>query len=124
MAAPLGNLFALGLENSGRPRVFENPDDLFQGCKEYFDYCNESNKKATITGLALYLGFESRQSIYDYKEKDEFSYIIKRACLAVENSYEMSGTTFDMFCLKNMGWKDKTEMDISGDVNLPVKEWV
>ena len=36
-------------------------------------------------------------------------YVIKRAKLAVENSYEMSGGTFDIFALKNMGWRDKVE---------------
>ena len=31
--------------------------------------------------------------------------------LAVENSYETNGTAFDIFALKNMGWKDKTEVE-------------
>ena len=60
--------------------------------------------------MALYLGFESRQSISDYATRnEEFSYIIKRAKLCVENSYELSGTAFDIFALKNMGWTDKQE---------------
>ena len=62
-------------------------------------------------GLALFLGFCSRQSIYDYKENQEYSYVLKRATLAVENSYETNGTAFDIFALKNMGWKDKTEVE-------------
>ena len=68
-------------------------------------------EKATITGLALFLGFCSRQSIYDYKENKEYSYILKRATLAVENSYETNGTAFDIFALKNMGWDDRQIID-------------
>jgi hypothetical protein len=43
--------------------------------------------------------------------KKSFSYIVKRAKLAVENSYELAGQTIDIFALKNMGWKDKSEVD-------------
>jgi len=46
-----------------------------------------------------------------------FSYIIKNAMLVVENSYEMSGNNFDIFALKNMGWKDKHETDITTNGN-------
>jgi hypothetical protein len=43
----------------------------------------------TITGLALHLGFASRQSFYDYEERGEYSYIIKNARLRVEKGYEL-----------------------------------
>lgn len=109
MAAPTGNKFALG-NSGGRPVYYETPEDLRDACLQYFEYCIENEEKATITGLSLYLGFAARSSLDDYEEKgDEFSYIIKRARLAVENSYELSGQTIDIFALKNMGWKDKTE---------------
>ena len=120
MAAPIGNMFALG-NNGGRPPMFETANELMGKVEAYFNHCLMQDKKATITGLALYLGFDSRQSLYDYEDKQEFSYIIKRAKLAVENSYETSGTAFDIFALKNMGWKDKTEQEIHGA--MPV-QWV
>jgi len=110
MSAPIGNKFALGLDNSGRPPLYESPEQLFQKANEYFEYCISNKEKITITGLALYLGFESRQSIYDYAEKEEYSYIIKRAQLVVENSYETAGQTIDIFALKNMGWVDRQEL--------------
>ena len=69
----------------------------------------------TITGLALALGFDSRQSIYDYEKRDEFSYIIKRAKLFVEMSYEddlrTQYSSGSIFALKNMGWTDKSEIE-------------
>jgi hypothetical protein len=110
MAAPKGNNYAIG-NNGGRPPLYSDPETLAQTVDEYF----KDNPKVTISGLALYLGFESRQSFYDYEEKEEFSYIVKRSRLFVEMTYEerLAGNncTGSIFALKNMGWKDKTEVD-------------
>lgn len=117
MAAPLGNKYALGA-GGGRPAHYATPEALASEVLAYFAGCEEHKVKATVTGLALWLGFSSRASFDDYaKRSDEFSYIIARSKLAVENSYELSGTNFDIFALKNMGWKDKTETDMN--VNMP-----
>jgi len=115
MAAPKGNKFALGLVNSGRHPEYPDIESLINKTSEYFSYCLQENEKITITGLALFLGFESRQSFYDYEKKEEFTYIIKRARLAVENSYETHGQTIDIFALKNMGWKDEQHFDHTTD---------
>ncbi len=98
----------------GRPAKFDNPEDLQKKVDEYFDWAKqENNGIKTITGLALFLGFESRQSIYDYEKDGTFSYIIKNARLRVEEGYEerlhTSTPTGAIFALKNMGWKDKVE---------------
>lgn len=120
MAAAKQNKYALG-NNGGRPATYETPDALIEQVVGYFDYCNTKKEKATVTGLTLYLGFSSRASLDDYtKRSDEFSYIIKRAKLAVENSYELSGQSFDIFALKNMGWKDKTETEMYGKDGGPI----
>lgn len=119
MAAEIGNKYSVG-NNGGRPPIWDNAEELNEKITEYFSQSKTQNIKATITGLALYLGFDSRQSLYDYEKKDEFSYIIKRAKLAVENSYEMGGTAFDIFALKNMGWKDKTEQDVKVDAGVQI----
>lgn len=113
MSAPIGNKYAIG-NAGGRKAHFETADELESSVIEYFNNCLENETKATITGLTLFLGFESRSSLDDYcKRSDEFSYIIKRARLCVENSYELSGTAFDIFALKNMGWRDKIEQGIT-----------
>jgi hypothetical protein len=69
----------------------------------------------TITGLCLELGFCSRQSFYDYEEKPGFTYTIKKARLHIERAYEakLSGKEVGgaIFALKNLGWKDKSEVD-------------
>jgi len=117
MAAPEGNKYALG-NNGGRPPKFDNPEQLENKCIDYFNYCIEEGEKVTITGLTLYLGFCDRSSLKDYIDKKEFSHIIKRAKLVVENSYESNGNTIDIFALKNMGWIDKLEVknEHSGEI--------
>jgi len=101
---------------AGRPARFDDPEKLQEAVDAYFDFCGETGENYTLTGLALFLGYETRQSIYDQEERgDEFSYIIKKARLKVENNYELTlftkNCTGAIFALKNMGWKDKSEID-------------
>ena len=101
------------MANVGRPPIYNSPEDMIKGIEDYF---NSNNSGITITGLCIHLGFESRQSFYAYEQKPEFSYIVKRARLFIENYYEKSAQnaktpTFQIFALKNMGWSDKTEID-------------
>lgn len=117
--------------------MFESVDKLEEAIEEYFVsgvkikkvVCGPPNRRytedvnvPTITGLALYLGFESRQSFYDYEKHPEFSYTIKKARLLIENEYEeqlQAGNTVGaIFALKNMGWKDKHEVEQSGVVTV------
>lgn len=116
----LGNTFSVGNEG-GRPAFYEKPEDLYNKIMEYFEWCETDNKgKISITGLTLYLGFESRKSLSQYEDKPEFATLIKRARLAVESYYEerLSGMTYGgaIFALKNLAgeyWKDKTEQDVN-----------
>jgi hypothetical protein len=127
MSAPKGNKYALGNEG-GRPPLYNNVNELQKKIDEYFE--SGANKKTiivgeatielpiyTITGLVYYLGFDSRQSFYDYEKKEEFMYNIKRARLRIEMNYEQNlqfnNATGSIFALKNMGWFDKTEVEHS-----------
>ena len=120
MAAPKGNKYALGLTTSGRPPKYKDVKEIEQKINEYFESLlnedgDEFEKRPTVSVLGLYLGFSSRSNFDQYAEKEEFKYIIKRAKYLVEPSYEemlMSKvSTGAIFALKNMGWKDKTEVD-------------
>jgi DNA-packaging protein gp3 len=127
----------------GRPAQFETAEELQQEIDNYFEYIkgdfnyegdpNDEKRDikvytrypepATITGLALYLGFESRQSFYDYQNRENFSYTIKRARLRIENNYEAMMITARnpagaIFALKNLGWEDKHTL--AGDKNQPL----
>lgn len=110
---------------AGRPAVYKTPEELETAIQEYFDAQEANKAPITITGLAYHLGFESRQSIYDYKERPEYSYILKRATFYVESQYEakLSGTTptGSIFALKNMGWKDKVETGFTDSDGHDVK---
>jgi len=138
MAAPKGNKFAQGLKNSGRPPFFKSARALKSKINQYFnDSLPEEIKDEetgnvftkyprplTITGLCLYLGFESRQSFYAYEQKEEFSYIIKRARLVIESMYEeglhYKSPVGSIFALKNMGWFDRQELSgIDGKDLIP-----
>jgi len=122
MGAEKGNKYALG-NNGGRPPIFEKPEELEEKCLGYFEHCIEEKEKPTITGLTLFVGFCCRSSWGDYDDKKEFSYIVKRAKLTVENSYEKSGSTFDIFALKNMGWKDKSEIESTVKIESTTIKW-
>lgn len=102
---------------AGRPAAYTDPGELEAAIQEYFATL-PTGEPLTITGLAYHLGFESRQSLYDYEQKGEFSYMIKRARLRVEMGYEkaLSGQmcTGSIFALKNMGWKDASRTELTG----------
>lgn len=134
----------------GQPAYYSSPEVLSDNVDAYFKWIEGETKEVeveiqtskgkkekvkqietvrypdppTITGLCLFLGFESRQSFYDYQERTEFSYTVKRARLKIETEYEKSlhrqSPTGAIFALKNMGWSDKTEIDqkteLSGSV--------
>lgn len=113
----------------GRPPVYNNPEELQTEVDKYFT----RRRKKTMTGLAIALGFDSRQSLYDYQKREEFSYIINKALLRIENQYEENlhgnNVAGSIFVLKNMGWKDRSEVDhttdgspISPVINIQVVE--
>lgn len=118
----------------GRPPVFESKEELEKKIEEFFKSCegtvleDEVGKPVldkygnvikidehpeTVTGLALALGFKSRQSLIDYQGKAEFSDTITRAKLrcekyAEERLYDRDGNGGARFSLQvNFGWKDK-----------------
>jgi hypothetical protein len=126
MPAPKGNKYAIG-NNGGRPPKYKSAKELEAQINAYFDHIQGEKRgrkwirpaeAPTVTGLALFLGFASRQSLLDYKEKQEFTDIIKRAVTVIEHGYELklSGTTATgaIFALKNMGWQDKYYGELTG----------
>lgn len=120
---------------------YETAEELDEKIREYFEkgvkmktvVLGPPNKRyeiqvavPTITGLCLYLGFESRQSFYDYEKRETFSYTIKKARLLIETEYEemlqAGNTAGAIFALKNFGWTDRQEIDqkteISGSLSF------
>lgn len=114
-----------------RPPFYKTAEELQTKIDEYFDSCGttyvvddtgkmvfnqfgapvvKDRNPPTVTGLALHLGFSSRQSLINYQSKKAFVDVISRAKLRVENFVEKqiynpeirpAGVTF---VLMNMGW--------------------
>jgi len=98
----------------GRPATYTTPEDLEKELDRYFK--ETEIKEWTVTWLAIFLGFTTRQALINYECKPDFVDAIKKAKLKVEYSYELDlkekGNSWTIFALKNFDWKDKTEAAI------------
>ena len=108
---------------TGRPRIIDSPEHFDQLVDQYVLDCFEEKEPVTITGMALYLGFASKQSFYDYGKRDGFSCSVKRASFLVEHAYETGlakgAGAGHIFALKNFNWTDRQE--ISGPGGGPIE---
>jgi hypothetical protein len=130
----------------GRPLMYKTAEEMQKVIDAYFDECKGrmltddegvvckdkyglpiivDARPLTITGLALALGFNSRQALLNYQEKDEFHDTILRAKAKVEQYaeerlFDKDGANGAKFSLANNfnGWKEKKE--IEADVNNTV----
>ncbi len=111
---------------AGKPRKYKTAAELDAAVAKYletgetvvFGYDRDGNpferdKIYTITGLTLFLGFASRQSLLDVsKLSPEYSDVVRRAKLAVSLSYEKllaGGSKTAQFALQNIDrWTFKT----------------
>lgn len=112
----------------GRPRHFDTPEQFEEKVYEYQQHCKDAQEPVTWTGLALFLGFSSRQAINEYENYEGFSDAVKKAKLFVEWHYEMrvngNNATGPIFVLKNMGWSDKQQIEHSEKVtDTGENEW-
>jgi len=105
----------------GRPPKFSSPEQMQVLIDDYFKACDRKKNPYTVPGLALALGFESRFSIRDYEEKEEFTHTIKKAKLRIEKQrvdwliQGKGSTAGQIFDLKNnFGWRDVQEIEHSG----------
>lgn len=72
----------------------------------------EVHGPATISGLAYYLGFNSRDQFESYENSGRFAICIKRAKLRIEEAYEKQlhkQSSGVIFALKTFGWNEKSE---------------
>ena len=98
----------------GRPLKFNSLEELKSRIDSYFT--DTKQEEWTVTGLALALD-TSRETLMNYEDKEEYFDTIKKAKEMVHNAYEIDlrrkGRSGDIFALKNFGWTDKTEQDIT-----------
>ena len=135
----------------GRPPKFKSKDEMQEKIDAYFEECKGrvltddegkvitdkygqpviiDRKPLTVTGLALALGFSSRQSLLDYEAKKEFLDTITRAKARVEEYTEMmlfdkNASNGAKFSLANNfeGWKDKknVEAELKDDMHISIE---
>lgn len=84
-------------------------------------------KPPTVTGLALALGFASRQSLLDYQADPKYLDTITRAKSRVEEYaesrlFDKDGANGAKFALANnfRGWKEQSAMELSGGRQITV----
>jgi hypothetical protein len=98
--------------NGGRPPKYTDSTALESKIKQYF----EEFDRWTLEGLVVFLGFSTRQSLYDLeKQSDEFSYILKKVRMVLTSRLAEglddrgNATAGTIFHLKQFGWKDTIE---------------
>lgn len=102
----------------GRPRIITTPEEFDERVDAYIAECKEKEEPVLLTGMILALGLNSKNTFYEYENYPEFSDSVKKARLLVEMEYEKRlctspSATGSIFALKNFGWRDKVEADIS-----------
>ncbi len=107
----------------GKPRKWQSPDDLRLLIDNYLQ--NTPVEDWSVTGLALTCG-ASRQLLIDYEKLPEFKDLLSEAKLMIEHAYELSlrknGRVGDIFALKNLGWRDKTETETNINVKFSLAD--
>lgn len=141
-----GNLFSLG-NTGGQPPKYDDPIVMQQKIADYLNWEDQWKSPSakgegkgiyTLSGCALFLGFASVQSMYDYEKRSaEFSYILNRYRLFMTHWNEQKlywGGTYagSSYWLKNFGgYVDEstqnvkqtvTELKVDVDKNSPPLE--
>ena len=135
----------------GKPPFYNSVEEMQAKIDEYFSDCEgeivydkEGNplidkygcpirfgvRPYTITGLALALGFNSRQALLNYQAKPEYHDTIMRAKAKVERYaeerlFDKDGANGAKFSLANNfdGWREKQsiEADVKSEVNISIE---
>src|SRR5476649_4991 len=72
--------------NKQRRRISKKEISVSTNLKE--NTVDNTPEQPTITGLALYLGFNSLREFDEYENRGKHAHLIKRACLEIEVLYE------------------------------------
>lgn len=132
--------------SAGRPPIYETPESMQTAIDGYFAHCDSRTKQVhskegesydivdpepyTMSGLAYHLGMD-RRSLLDYKKKDDFLPLLKRARAKVETDVERRMMHKDTFtpglifnAKNNFDWRDKTEQDVKVQEVKPIMDVV
>ena len=136
----------------GRPRKYKRVEDMERGIEAYFESCKPeymldedgkpcldrkgdpiilSNRRPTMAGLALALGFDSREALFHYlsrvdeDDKPYFNAITRAKCrIEDENlqlAYQKDSSRGACFVLQNgFGYREQSGVELSGGITKRV----
>ena len=137
--------------NGGRPPFYNSVEEIEEKIEAYFKECEGKPlcdadgipvvdkwgnpimygvRPLTITGLALALGFTSRQALLNYQAKPMFVDTITRAKARIEQYaeerlFDKDGANGAKFSLANNfdGWREKQtiEADVKSDMTINIE---
>lgn len=133
MGAPKGNQFWKARTSHGRPALYDDPEQLWADCEEYFEWVSENplveaevlkNKlqhklaakpkmrAMTISGLCLFLQIDVT-TWHAYRKKKDFSGVTSRAESVIYNQ-KFAGAAAEMLnpniIARDLGLSDKQEV--------------
>ena len=97
------------------------PDQIREKCTSYVARirANEKGFSPTVNGLAIHIGM-SKRALHDYRERDGYAEVLREVIHELEAWWEArlasANATGAIFWLKNFGWTDKTQTEISGSL--------
>jgi hypothetical protein len=101
---------------------YSSPTEFDDAVRAYFDKRDAEERSYTVAGLIEHLGFCSRQTLEDYRGREEFHEIVERAFLHIEDQRNeqlvkgqgvVAGQIFDLKA--NHKWRDKDEVKDQSD---------
>ena len=104
----------------GRPVKWKTPQEMYLAGETYLKARLEQKKVLKIAGLALALDL-SYQGLLEYEEKPQFSETVKKLKTmildAAEDRLYSNHTTAAIWHTKQLGFKDKSEVEMSGGLS-------
>ena len=122
------------MAGKGNPRRWRTAKALQAAVDAYFDECSEKGRVPSVAGLALALGFMSRQALYRYTDRenennsDEYVTIITRAKLKIEEAniqlaYNRDASPGARFILQNgFNYSDKHEITSRNEIKVELED--
>lgn len=142
MAAPSGNRFWEARSKHGRKALWDDPDELFEACCDYFKWVEDNPlyeskpfafqgqswvevvpkmRAMTIKGLCIFLGM-SHETWLQYGKKEGFSEVVEMANNIIRVQ-KFTGAAADLLnasiISRDLGLQDATKVDnVSSDGSM------
>lgn len=96
-----------------RKPKFSTPEEFDEMVDQYVADCETQSAPMTLPGLALFLGFADKSSLYQYQKRPGFEGSVRRARTLIEEYVVKRSLGRNaagaIFLLKNMGYTDRQD---------------